>query len=63
MSYDPVDDNRLTSDDILLADPRLGRCHLCPNILLIEHLTQVQLDEPKNWVSLCPVCLEKEMLR
>ncbi len=57
----------LTSDDLLLNDPTLGRCYLCHRLFGLHELVEVQRDEavkqPEDWVNLCIECDEGEVNR
>jgi len=50
----------MTSDDILLADPSLGRCHLCKGLTKIKTMVEIQVDVPGVVAWICPGCVEKE---
>ena len=37
----------------------LAQCHLCKEYDDLEHLQEVEIDEPKHWRLVCKLCLEK----
>ena len=50
----------LTSDDLLLNDPTLGRCFLCQWLVKLDTMTEIHLDSRGNVVDICEECVEKE---
>jgi len=53
----------LTSDDILLNDPTLGRCYLCQWIVPLITMIEMDLDVQGHTVEICEECLEREGMR
>ena len=51
------------TEDMLNADPELGKCYRCPWIGWMDELTAHQEDVRGGEIFLCPDCQEQEATR
>ena len=50
----------LTSEEILLNDPTLGRCYLCQWLVKLWTMVEMRLNGQGHTVEICEECFEKE---